>query len=104
MELICDIPPAMQPQPMPHILSTMFFIHCSPTALFLQMEYIFPQQMDTMLIKVLLKHEFSHGPDAKKTWLKCQGYDYEPNPAGIAAASRDTRQIALRKLEQITLY
>ena len=30
--------PAMQPQPMLHILSTMFFIHCSPTVLFLQME------------------------------------------------------------------
>ena len=36
--------------------------------------------------------------------VKCQGYEYEPNPAGIAAASRDARQVAVRESEQITLY
>ena len=54
--------------------------------------------------KSFIETEFSHGADAKKTWLKCQGYEYEPNPAGIAAASRDARQVAVRESEQITLY
>ena len=54
--------------------------------------------------KSSIEPEFSHGPDAKKTWLKCQSYEYEPNPAGIAAASRDARQVAVRESEQITLY
>ena len=54
--------------------------------------------------KSFIETEFSHGTDAKETWLKCQGYEYEPNPAGIAAASRDARQVAVRESEQITLY
>ena len=54
--------------------------------------------------KSFIETEFSHGADAKKTWLKCQGYEYQPNPAGIAAASRDARQVAVRESEQITLY
>ena len=66
MELICDIPPAMQPQPMLHILSTMFLIHCSPTVLFLQMEQKFPQLMDTMLKKVLSKQNFHMEPMQRK--------------------------------------
>ena len=28
-----------------------------------------------------IETEFSHGTDAKKTWLKCQGYEYEETPA-----------------------
>ena len=54
--------------------------------------------------KSYIETEFSHGTDAKKTWLKCQGYEHDPNPAGIAAASRDARQVAVRESEQITLY
>ena len=27
--------------------------------------------------KNFIETEFSHGADAKKTWLKCQGYEYE---------------------------
>ena len=54
--------------------------------------------------KNFIETEFLHGADAKKTWLKCQGYEYEPNPAGIAVASKDARQVAVRKSEQITLY
>ena len=53
--------------------------------------------------KSFIETEFSHGADAKKTWLRCQGYEYELNPAGIAAASRDARQVAVRESEQITL-
>ena len=54
--------------------------------------------------KSFIATELSHGADAKKTWLKCQGYEYEPNPAGIAAASRGARQGAVRESEQITSY
>ena len=54
--------------------------------------------------KSFIETEFSHGADAKETWLKCQGYEYELNPDGIAAASRDARQVAVRESEQITLY
>ena len=54
--------------------------------------------------KSFIETEFWHGADAKKTWIKCQGYEYEPNQAGIAAASRDARQGAMRESEQITLY
>ena len=54
--------------------------------------------------KSFIETEFSHGTNAKKTWLNFQGYEYEPNPAGIAAASWDARQVAVRESEQITLY
>ena len=64
------------------------------------MEKKFPQLMDSMLMKVLLKQNYR----MERTWLKCQGYEYEPNPAGFAAASRDARQVAVRESEQITLY
>ena len=39
--------------------------------------------MDTMLTKNLIETEYSHGTDAKKTWLKCQGCEYEANPAQL---------------------
>ena len=29
--------------------------------------------------KSFIETEFSHWTDAKKTWLKCQGYEYEEN-------------------------
>ena len=31
--------------------------------------------------KSFIETEFSHGTDAKKTWLKWQGYEYEETPA-----------------------
>ena len=54
--------------------------------------------------KSFIETEFSHGAYAKKTWLSCQGYEYEPNPASAVAASRDARQLAVRESEQIKLY
>ena len=30
--------------------------------------------------KTFIETEFSHNLDAKKTWLVCQGYQYEPDP------------------------
>ena len=39
--------------------------------------------------KSFIEIEFSHVTDAKKTWLKCQGYEYEENPGVIPAAISD---------------
>ena len=36
--------------------------------------------------------EFPHGKDAKKTWLKCQSYEYEENPGTILAATTNIRK------------
>ena len=54
--------------------------------------------------KSFIETEFSHGTDAKKTWLKCQGYEYEANPSAIANALKDARKQAARESAQITLY
>ena len=54
--------------------------------------------------KSFIETEFSHGTDAKKTWLKCQVYEYEANPSAIANALKDSRKQAARESAQITLY
>ena len=54
--------------------------------------------------KSFIETEFSHGTGAKKTWLKCQGYEYEANPSAVANAIKDARKQAARESAQITLY
>ena len=54
--------------------------------------------------KSFIETEFSHRTDAKKTWLKFQGYVYEANPSAIANALKDARKQAARESAQITLY
>ena len=54
--------------------------------------------------KNFIETEFSHGTDAKKTWLKCQGYEYEENPGTIPAAISDIRKRTVRQSARITLY
>ena len=54
--------------------------------------------------KSFIETEFSHGTDAKKTWLKCQGYEYEENPGTIPAAISDIRKRTVRQSARITLY
>ena len=54
--------------------------------------------------KRFIETEFSHGTGAKKTWLKCQGYEYEANPSAIANALKDARKQAARESAQDTLY
>ena len=46
--------------------------------------------------KSFIETEFSHGTDATKTWLKCQGYEYEENPGTIPAAISDIRKRTVR--------
>ena len=54
--------------------------------------------------KSFIETEFSHGSDAKKTWLKCQGYEYEADPTGVPAATITARQLTVRRSAQITMY
>ena len=46
--------------------------------------------------KSCMETEFSHGTDAKKTWLKFQDYEYEENPGTIPAAKSDIRKRTVR--------
>ena len=50
--------------------------------------------------KAFIETEFSHGNDAKSTWLTCQGYEYEPNPSGITNAKKTSRQAIVRQSVQ----
>ena len=47
--------------------------------------------------KIFIETEFSHGSDAKKTWLKCLGYDYEADPTGVVSCEKHlTSRVTLR--------
>ncbi|XP_075253281.1 uncharacterized protein F54H12.2-like [Convolutriloba macropyga] len=54
--------------------------------------------------KSFIETEFSHGSDAKKAWLNCQGYDYEADPTGVPAATITARQETVRRSAQLTMY
>ena len=45
--------------------------------------------------KFFIETEFSHGSDAKNTWLKCQGYEYESDPNTIPNATISSIVICL---------
>ena len=47
--------------------------------------------------KSFIETEFSHGNDAKKTWLACQGYFNEDNPSGIDGSNARAEDVAERK-------
>ena len=47
--------------------------------------------------KSFIETDFSHGNDAKKTWLACQGYFYEDNSSGIDGANGGAEDVAERK-------
>ena len=42
--------------------------------------------------KAFIETEFSNGKEAKDTWLRCQGYTYEGNPADTTTAVFTTRE------------
>lgn len=54
--------------------------------------------------KCFIETEFSHGTDAKSTWLQCQGYVYETNPALVDGAHVTYRKEAVRESTQLQLY
>ena len=47
--------------------------------------------------KSFIETDFSHGIDAKKTWLACQGYYYKDNPSGVDGANGRAEDVAERK-------
>ena len=61
------------------------------------MEKKFQQLMPVLPIKSFIEAEFSHGNDAKKTWLACQGYYHEDNLTGIGGANGRAEDVAERK-------
>ena len=54
--------------------------------------------------KSFIETEFSHGKDAKDTWLKCQGYDYEKNPGTLEPALSGRKMTLVRRSGEVTLY
>ena len=47
--------------------------------------------------KSFIETEFSHGNDAKKSWLACQGYYYEDNSANVGGTTGRDVDVAERK-------
>ena len=47
--------------------------------------------------KSFIETELSHGNDAKKTWLACQGFYNEDNPSGIDSANGRAEDVAEHK-------
>ena len=54
--------------------------------------------------KCVIETEFSHGSDAKSTWLKYQGYEMESDLNAIPSAIFTQREILVRRSAQLTLY
>ena len=54
--------------------------------------------------KAFIETEFSHGSDAKSTWLTCQGYRYEADPAAITTALGDAKKLEVQRSNQVTYY
>ena len=48
-------------------------------------------------LRSFIETEFSHGNDAKKTWLAFQGYFHEHNPSGIDWANGRPEDVAEHK-------
>lgn len=53
--------------------------------------------------KSYLETELCHGSDAKKTWLTCQGYSYEPTPQTLDSAALTAREGETRSSAVINL-
>lgn len=54
--------------------------------------------------KAFIETEFSHGADAKKTWLHCQGYEYEPLPGTIVGARLQARKDAIKESREYSVF
>ena len=53
--------------------------------------------------KSFIETEFSHSTEAKKTSLKCQGYEYEENSVMIPAPISNTRKRTVQQSARISL-
>ena len=54
--------------------------------------------------KSFIETEFSHNKDAKNTWLACQGYSFEENPATLATTEIDRRKELVEKSAECAFY
>ena len=54
--------------------------------------------------KCFIETEFSHGSDAKSTWLKGHSCEYESYPIAIPKAAITQREILVRRSTQLTIY
>ena len=48
-------------------------------------------------LKSFIETKFSHNKDAKNTWLVCQGYSFEENPATLSTTEIDRRKELVKK-------
>ena len=55
-------------------------------------------------IKGFIGTEFSNSKGAKDSWLKCQGYRFENNPAAIDAADFTSQRELVRESRKIWVY
>ena len=74
-----------------HTLATMHYI------LYFQNVLKFPRQTETMRTKHSLKRNFLQEKLQKNTWLACQGYYYEDEPAKIDGTDGRADELAARK-------
>ena len=54
--------------------------------------------------KSFIETEYSHNKDAKDTWLACQGYSFEENPATLATTEIDRRKVLVKKSAECAFY
>ena len=58
----------------------------------------------TMRIKVLSRPNFHTTKTQKNTWLACQGYSFEENPATLATTEIDRRKELVKKSAECAFY
>lgn len=54
--------------------------------------------------KAFIETEFSNSQEAKKTWLKCQGYTYEEAPQTVTSTVFTERQAETRSSAEVTYF
>ena len=91
MERVCATHMVTQIPVIFHILLIISFIRFSPTTFFANGIKISTAN-GHYAHKSFIETEFSHETDANKTWLKCQGYEYEEKSSTIPAAISDIKK------------
>ena len=87
----------------PHLVNNvlhLFFTDCTVSANGINFSSANGHYAHTSFIET----EIFQGSDAKKTLLKCQGYEYEADSKGVPAAAITARQESVRSFAQFTLY
>ena len=69
-----------------HIFATKCYFHCILILRYLLMDSKKVNASENYAHKSFIKTKFSHNKNAKNTWLACQGYWFEENPATLSTA------------------